>query len=147
VLADTQKLLDRVLFCAFAEDRGLLPVDTIQKAYEHRDPYHPRPIYDNFRGLFQAINCGNAALGIHAYNGGLFSEDSSLDHLQVSDDVCAYFRDLGGYDYPTRAKPIVSPSPRWPAVAAKMRLRGTSCKRKFSAGCCRDSGTTRAAHR
>ena len=99
VLADTQKLLDRVLFCAFAEDRGLLPVDTIQKAYEHRDPYHPRPIYDNFRGLFQAINCGNAALGIHAYNGGLFAEDASLDHLQVSDDVCAYFRDLGGYDY------------------------------------------------
>lgn len=35
VLADTQKLLDRVLFCAFAEDRGLLPVDTIQKAYVH----------------------------------------------------------------------------------------------------------------
>ena len=99
VLADTQKLLDRVLFCAFAEDRGLLPVDTIQKAYEHRDPYHPRPIYDNFRGLFQAINCGNAALGIHAYNGGLFAEDASLDHLRVSDDVCAYFRDLGGYDY------------------------------------------------
>ncbi len=99
VLADTQKLLDRVLFCAFAEDRGLLPVDTIQKAYEHRDPYHPRPIYDNFRGLFQAINGGNAALGIHAYNGGLFAEDASLDHLQVSDDVCAYFRDLGGYDY------------------------------------------------
>ncbi len=99
VLADTQKLLDRVLFCAFAEDRGLLPVDTIQRAYEHRDPYHPRPIYDNFRGLFQAINGGNAALGIHAYNGGLFAEDASLDHLQVADEVCAYFRDLGGYDY------------------------------------------------
>lgn len=32
VLACTQKLLDRVLFCAFAEDRGLLPVDTIRKA-------------------------------------------------------------------------------------------------------------------
>ena len=99
VLADTQKLLDRVLFCAFAEDRGLLPVDTIQKAYEHRDPYHPRPIYDNFRGLFQAIDGGNAALGIHAYNGGLFAPDASLDGLQVSDEVCRYFRDLGDYDY------------------------------------------------
>ena len=99
VLSSTQKLLDRVLFCAFAEDRGLLPVDTIRKAYEHRDPYHPRPIYDNFRGLFQAINGGNAALGIHAYNGGLFAEDASLDGLQVSDGVCGYFRDLGDYDY------------------------------------------------
>jgi len=99
VLACTQKLLDRVLFCAFAEDRGLLPVETIRKAYEHRDPYHPRPIYDNFRGLFSAINGGNAALGIHAYNGGLFAEDANLDGLRVSDEVCGYFRDLGDYDY------------------------------------------------
>src|SRR4029077_3937204 len=51
VLSRTQKLLDRVLFVAFAEDRGLLPTETIRKAYEHHDPYHPRPIWDNFRGL------------------------------------------------------------------------------------------------
>jgi len=99
VLSATQKLLDRVLFCAFCEDRGLLPVDTIRKAYEHRDPYHPRPIWDNFGGLFDSINRGNAALGIHAYNGGLFEDDPVLDRLQVADDVCAYFRDLGDYDY------------------------------------------------
>jgi hypothetical protein len=95
----TQKLLDRVLFCAFAEDRGLLPVDTIRKAYEHRDPYHPRPIWENFRGLFAAVNRGNAGLGIHAYNGGLFADDPLLDRLQVADAVCGYFRDLGSYDY------------------------------------------------
>ena len=32
VLASTQKLLDRILFCAFSEDRGLLPAETIHKA-------------------------------------------------------------------------------------------------------------------
>ena len=99
VLAATQKLLDRVLFCAFCEDRGLLPTETIRKAYEHRDPYHPRPIWDNFRGLFDSINGGNAALGIHAYNGGLFAPDPLLDRLRVSDAVCGSFRDLGAYDY------------------------------------------------
>ena len=92
-----------MLFCAFCEDRGLLPVDTIRKAYEHRDPYHPRPIWDNFRGLFQAINRGNAALGIHAYNGGLFADDPVLDRLQVSDEVCGYFRDLGELRLPPAA--------------------------------------------
>jgi hypothetical protein len=99
VLARTQKLLDRVLFVAFGEDRGLLPSESIRRAYEHRDPYHPRPIWENFRGLFSAINRGNAALGIHAYNGGLFADDPVLDSLEISDDVCAYFHDLGGYDY------------------------------------------------
>ena len=99
VLSSTQKVLDRVLFVAFAEDRGLLPNDTIRKAYEHRDLYDPRPIWHTFRRLFTAINQGNAALGIHAYNGGLFAPDTVLDSLNVSDDVCGYFRDLGSYDY------------------------------------------------
>lgn len=99
VLSCAQKLLDRVLFCAFCEDRGLLPTETIRKAYEHRDPYHPHPIWDNFRGLFHSINLGNAALGIHAYNGGLFADDPVLDNLKVSDEVCAYFHELGEFDY------------------------------------------------
>jgi hypothetical protein len=61
VLTCAQKLLDRVLFCAFCEDRGLLPAETLRKAYEHRDPYHPRPIWENFVALFHFINRGNAA--------------------------------------------------------------------------------------
>jgi hypothetical protein len=99
VLSSTQKLLDRVLFIAFSEDRGLLPVESIRKAYEHTDPYHPRPIWQNFRGLFDSINEGNAALGIHRYNGGLFATDPLLNALQVSDEVCGYFRELGEFDY------------------------------------------------
>ncbi|MGO9465430.1 MAG: Eco57I restriction-modification methylase domain-containing protein [Isosphaeraceae bacterium] len=99
VLANTQKLLDRVLFCAFCEDRGLLPADTIQKAYEHNDPYNPRPVWENFRGLFRAINIGNTALNIPAYNGGLFADDPDLERLCVPDAVCGYFKDLAAYDY------------------------------------------------
>ena len=99
LLTATQKLLDRILFCSFCEDRGLLPNDTIKRAYEHRDPYHPRPIWDNFRGLFRAIDTGNAGLDIPAYNGGLFALDPSLDNLKLSDAACGYFHELSDYDY------------------------------------------------
>src|ERR1017187_7679784 len=99
ILRCVQKLLDRVLFCAFCEDRGLLPAKTLQHAFEHRDPYNPRPVWLNFRGLFRAIDEGNAGLNIPAYNGGLFALDESLDALQVPDEVCAHFKDLGDYDY------------------------------------------------
>lgn len=99
VLTTTQKLLDRVLFCAFSEDRHLLPPETIKKAYEHSDPYNPRPVWDNFRGLFRAINNGNERLGIPRYNGGLFADDPTLDRLNIPDEVCGYFRDLAAYDY------------------------------------------------
>jgi methylase of polypeptide subunit release factors len=99
ILRCTQKLLDRVLFCAFCEDRGLLPQDTLQSAFAHRDPYNPKPIWLNFKGLFRAIDEGNDGLKIPAYNGGLFATDPILDALHVPDEVCAHFKDLGGYDY------------------------------------------------
>jgi hypothetical protein len=99
VLRATQKLLDRVLFCCFAEDRGLLPPQTIHRAYEHRDPYHPRPIYENFRGLFAAIDKGSEPLQIPGYNGGLFALDPMLDGLSVPDAVCRSFEELARYDY------------------------------------------------
>ena len=99
VLASTQKLLDRILFCAFCEDRGLLPADTILKASEHNDPYNPRTVWQNFQGLFRAINLGNTALNIPAYNGGLFADDAALDRLMVPDEVCRFFQDLAAYDY------------------------------------------------
>jgi hypothetical protein len=53
ILTATQKLLDRVLFCAFCEDRGLLPPETIANAYRHTDPYNPsRTTQDRFGTTF-----------------------------------------------------------------------------------------------
>lgn len=104
ILRCTQKLLDRILFCAFCEDRNLLPPETVRKAFEHSDPYNPRPIWENFRGLFLSVDKGNSGLKIPAYNGGLFAHDPGLDSLTVPDDVCALFRDLADYDFrPARA--------------------------------------------
>src|ERR1035437_5998684 len=99
ILRCIQKLLDRVLFCAFCEDRGLLPAESLKHAFEPRNAYNPQPVWLNFRGLFRAIDEGNAGLNIPAYNGGLFALDESLDGLQVPNEVCAYFKDLGDYDY------------------------------------------------
>ncbi|MDI1315519.1 N-6 DNA methylase [Prosthecobacter sp.] len=99
ILRCTQKLLDRILFCSFCEDRVLLPPNTVRHAFEHSDPYNPRPIWENFRGLFRSVDVGNAGLKIPAYNGGLFAHDAGLDTLTVPDEVCALFRDLADYDY------------------------------------------------
>jgi hypothetical protein len=100
VLSAAQRLLDRTLFIAFAEDRSLLPPDTLSMAYEHRNPYNPRPIWHNFQGLFRAIDRGNEALGIPQYNGGLFAEHPLLDqHLAIPDDACERLKRLGDYHY------------------------------------------------
>lgn len=99
ILACAQKLLDRILFIAFCEDRGLLPPETIKRAHAHRDPYNPRPLWDNFRGMFRAINVGSNELDIRKYNGGLFADDPVLDNLKIPDEVFGLFDDLAEYDF------------------------------------------------
>ncbi len=98
-IAVAQKILDRVLFIAFAEDTGLLPRNTLSQAFVTRDPYNPRPIWDNFQGLFNAIDKGSEALKIPRYNGGLFRQDDAIHALALPDIVCEGFKALGDYDF------------------------------------------------
>jgi SAM-dependent methyltransferase len=95
----TQKLLDRVLFVAFAEDRGLLPAETLRRAYQHHDPYNPRSKWETFKGLFRAIDQGSGDLNIPGYNGGLFARDPGLDGIKVPDEVFAELQRLGDFNY------------------------------------------------
>ena len=98
-IALAQKILDRVLFIAFAEDTSLLPNNTLENAFVARDPYNPRPVWDNFKGLFRAIDVGNNELKIPRYNGGLFREDAVINALNIPDDICEGFKTLGEYDF------------------------------------------------
>ncbi len=102
LLAATQKILNRVLFIAFCEDRRLLPADIIARVFAHSDPLYPRPVWDNFKALFRAVDGGNPALKVDAYNGGLFATDPAIDELAVPDDVCEEFKKLADYEYGER---------------------------------------------
>ena len=99
LLAAAQKVLDRDLFIAFCEDRGLLPAQIVARAYLHTDAFNPRPVWDNFKALFRAVDIGNPALSVDAYNGGLFAPDAFVDGLTVPDAVCQGFKTLADYEY------------------------------------------------
>lgn len=94
-----QKVLDRILFIAFAEDKGLLPDRTLQKAYETSNPFSPQPVWSNFQGLFDAIDKGSPPLDIPGYNGGLFAKDESIAALLLTDELCEQFKKIGDYDF------------------------------------------------
>lgn len=99
LLSYAQTILDRIIFLAFAEDRGLLDPKTIENAYSHRDPYQPRPIWQNFLAVFRAVDRGSTPLRVPAYNGGLFRHEPAIDKLEVSDEACGWFNDLAAYDF------------------------------------------------
>jgi type I restriction-modification system DNA methylase subunit len=102
----SQKLIDRFLFILFAEDRGLLPPNSISRIISRfdilksEDAY--KPLYDICRQFFGYLNAGNEKEGIPAYNGGLFLPDEILDTLKIDDGV---LRDdlyrLSTYDFDT----------------------------------------------
>lgn len=94
-----QTILDRVLFTAFAEDNGLLPDNSLLSAFETENPYNPLPVWENFKGLFHAIDKGNERLKIPRYNGGLFQPNEAIDNLLIPDAICEGFKRLAEYDF------------------------------------------------
>ena len=98
-IALVQKLLDRLIFVAFAEKTILIPDDSIKKAIEFENPYEPRPKWAQIRHLFNAVDRGQERLKIPAYNGGLFAADPDLDALDLPDHLVERFAKIAGYDF------------------------------------------------
>ncbi|GCL43168.1 Eco57I restriction-modification methylase domain-containing protein [Dolichospermum planctonicum] len=100
LIEKAQKTLDRILFIAFCEDRGLLPEKTISKAYNNKDIYHPRPIWENYQAVFRWVDQGNEDPPIPGYNGGLFQHDPILDQLlDIPDSLCGQLQQLTRFDF------------------------------------------------
>lgn len=96
-----QKLLDRIIFIAFCEDRNLLPENSLKKAWEQVPPFHrvTNPKWQNFLDLFRSIDEGGVNGDIPPYNGGLFRKDTDVDDLQLDDERTDFFKTVGGYDF------------------------------------------------
>jgi type I restriction-modification system DNA methylase subunit len=104
----SQKLLDRILFVLFAEDRNLIPANTIHtilsefENLKKLDAY--QPLYERFKKHFTYLNVGfkNDTYEVYGYNGGLFANDEILDNIKISDNLLQnYVPVLSKYDYET----------------------------------------------
>jgi hypothetical protein len=95
-----QRLLDRIIFIAFCEDRDLLPTETIKAAYEKLPGFSPvtNPRWQNFKNLFRFVDSGSPDKRIPAYNGGLFAV-SPADELDLDDEWTRFFYWVGGFDF------------------------------------------------
>ncbi len=100
LIEKAQKTLDRILFIAFSEDRGLLPEKTIAKAHDSKDAYNLWSIWDNYKAVFRWVDQGNEDPPIPGYNGGLFKHDPILDtQLDIPDSLCTQLKQLTRFDF------------------------------------------------
>lgn len=102
----SQKLLDRFLFLFFAEDRQLLPPNSVRlilddwKDLKEKDVYIP--LYDRYKKYFEYLNTGykGKRYDVFAYNGGLFKPDEILDNIIIDDDLLdKHTFKLANYDF------------------------------------------------
>lgn len=94
----TQKILDRILFIAFAQRTALLRdglLNLATKVHEIRR----EPVWRNFQELFRSVNEGNPSLDIWPYNGGLFLHDPAVDEIELPDHLALDLAKLGEWDF------------------------------------------------
>lgn len=89
----SQKLLDRFLFLFFAEDRQLLPPNSVRLILNDwrdlQDRDEDIPLYNRFKKYFEYLNTGfkGKRYDVFAYNGGLFKPDAVLDNIIIGDEL------------------------------------------------------------
>lgn len=95
-----QKLVDRIIFVAFCEDRDLLPARSLFRAWKEIPPFYQvtNPRWQNFLSLFHNVNEGSPSGDVPAYNGGLFRKDD-IDNLELDDSWTDFFKSIGDYDF------------------------------------------------
>ncbi len=104
IFESANKLLDRFMFILFAEDRGLIPpnsIDAIIKQYENSQEWgEDTPLYDYYKKYFYFIDVGNDKVKIPRYNGNLFKSDEQLENLIIDDHVIKKdLSHLSAYDF------------------------------------------------
>ncbi|HMK89999.1 MAG TPA: N-6 DNA methylase [Methylocystis sp.] len=94
-----QKILDRILFIAFAQRTDLLPDRLLERAVKATSEFDPKPIWSNFRVLFRWVDLGHYDKAIPPYNGGLFAADPAIEALALPDSLATEIAALGEWDY------------------------------------------------
>ncbi len=102
----SQKLLDRFLFLFFAEDRHLLPPNSVRLILNDWRDLQERdveiPLYQRFKKYFEYLNTGykGKRYDVFAYNGGLFKPDEVLDTILIDDELLfKHTYSLSEYDF------------------------------------------------
>ena len=94
-----QKILNRLIFIFFCEDKGLLP-DKKLKENIVRAREAGFSSWEIMKRFFSFVDQGSPSLNLpDGYNGGLFEKDAILDLLEIGDQLCIKLVELTNYDF------------------------------------------------
>lgn len=99
VVEKAQKIIDRIIFIHFCEDKELLPEGKLKTNVIRAREVDFSP-WDVLKKYFAWVDRGSEKLEIpNGYNGWLFHDDPELNSLEIGDAICHKFIDLGNYNF------------------------------------------------
>jgi len=102
LIEKAQKFLDRIIFICFCEDMGLLPYDLLHQAIERgKESFSENGVWNEIKGVFNALDKGSQHHNITAYDGGLFEPDNILNNLVIPNDFFDAIYEISEYDFGT----------------------------------------------
>ncbi|NJK35613.1 MAG: hypothetical protein HC919_12035 [Oscillatoriales cyanobacterium SM2_2_1] len=96
-IAQSEKLLHRVLIIATCQGQNLLPTQLLSDAYEFVNPYREQPVWENFAAIFRWLHKGYDRLTppISPLDCPLFQPDPLLDQvLTLGNELCRQLKEL-----------------------------------------------------
>ena len=93
-----QKIIDRIIFACFCEDKDLLPDNILQTVIQKSEESFTT-LWLNLQWFFQSVDKWNPSLNIPEYNWWLFKWDTELNQLNVSDEILSKLLSLWRYNF------------------------------------------------
>lgn len=104
----TRLILYRLILIQSLTDRGLLPNNLLQDAYNFINPYVIQPIWVNFRAVFRWLEFGNPSQAIDPVDVEFFQTNETLDRvIHIGDELCRQMKEITQFNLKDDIYPVL----------------------------------------
>jgi hypothetical protein len=104
----TRLILYRLILIQGLTDRGLLPRNLLQDAYNFVNPYVHQPVWVNFRAIFRWLEFGNQSQAIAPIDIEFFKTNDILDRvIHIGDELCRQMKEIIQFNLKNDIYPVL----------------------------------------
>ena len=103
----TKLIIYRLVLIQGLTDRGLLPSNLLQDAYNFVNPYVIQPVWVNFRAVFRWLKQGNPQQGIPPLDIEFVKTNDILDRvIHIGDELCRQMKEIAQFNLKDDIYPV-----------------------------------------
>ncbi len=104
----TRLIIYRLILIQGLTDRGLLPRNLLQDAYNFVNPYVHQPVWVNFRAIFRWLEFGNQSQAIAPVDIEFFQTNDIIDRvIHIGDELCRQMKEIAQFNLKNDIYPVL----------------------------------------